>query len=110
MPKMGKETPSGIDPASPDDKSFHLAVELQTTDTQETKAAKALLDSGATGLFMEKEYTTRECICKGNTLSRPRTSIPRLGIRSDLRTSIVTRLGITMVFLLYHHGHSTYSI
>jgi Retroviral aspartyl protease len=37
-------------------------VELQTTDTQLTKSTKALLDCGATGLFMGKDFTEREQI------------------------------------------------
>jgi hypothetical protein len=33
--------------------SLTLKIELQTTDTGETKSVKALLDSGATGMFID---------------------------------------------------------
>jgi hypothetical protein len=39
---------------------LNLSIELQTTDTQETKATKALLDCGASGLFMGKDYIACE--------------------------------------------------
>jgi hypothetical protein len=35
--------------STPGNRSLNLSIELQTTDTQETKAAKALLDCGASG-------------------------------------------------------------
>src|SRR5215471_15034385 len=46
--------------ATPSSKSLRLQVELQTTDTQDMKAAKALLDSGASGLFANRKYIDRE--------------------------------------------------
>ena len=45
-----------------EDRSLHLPVELETTDTQQVKSAKALLDCGATGLFMSHDFTTQERI------------------------------------------------
>src|SRR5215471_343236 len=46
--------------ATPSSKSLRLQVELQTTDTQDMKVAKALLDSGASGLFANQKYIDRE--------------------------------------------------
>ena len=37
-------------------RSLRLNIELQTTDTGETRAVKALLDSGATGMFIDQAY------------------------------------------------------
>ena len=36
--------------------SLTLKIELQTMDTAETKSVTALLDSGATGMFIDREY------------------------------------------------------
>ena len=46
--------------ATPSSKSLRLQVELQTTDTQDMKVAKALLDCGASGLFANQKYIDRE--------------------------------------------------
>ena len=37
-------------------RSLQLKVEIETTDTGEVKAVQALLDSGATGMFIDKAY------------------------------------------------------
>jgi hypothetical protein len=42
--------------STPGPKFLHLKVELQTTDTREVLATNALLDCGATGLFIDMEY------------------------------------------------------
>src|SRR6202040_569095 len=49
--------------------SLSLTVEIMTTDTQETKSVKALLDCGATGLFLDRGYVTRGKLTT-RTLSR----------------------------------------
>jgi hypothetical protein len=43
-------------------RSLNLPIQLQTTDTQLTKATKALPDCRATGLFMGKDFTQWENI------------------------------------------------
>src|SRR5262245_21341008 len=48
--------------ASPTNRSLRLPVQLQTTDTQLVKATQALLDCGATGLFISKDYAKQEQI------------------------------------------------
>ena len=50
--------------------SLSLKVEIETTDTSLRRATTALVDSGATGLFMDKEYAAANNIC-GRPLSRP---------------------------------------
>ena len=42
--------------ATPSERSLHVKVELQTTDTSQVFGMRALLDSGATGLFIDSEY------------------------------------------------------
>jgi hypothetical protein len=39
--------------------SFELNVSMQTTDTGEVHTTCALLDSGATGLFVNSDFVTR---------------------------------------------------
>jgi len=46
--------------ATPSIRSLKLQVEIQTTDTQEVKSAKALLDCGASGLFAHWRFIERE--------------------------------------------------
>ena len=50
--------------------SLTLKIEVQTTDTGETKSVKALLDSGATGMFIDQEYV-KENKFDTRKLSRP---------------------------------------
>ena len=45
--------------AVPSPKSLIVKVEIQTTDTTEGRSGPALIDSGATGLFMDQRYV--EC-------------------------------------------------
>ena len=40
-------------------RSLILKIELQTTDMAETKSVTALLDSGATGMFIDREYVKK---------------------------------------------------
>jgi hypothetical protein len=56
--------------STPDPKSLHLKVELQTTDTREVLATNALLDCGATGLFINTEYVKWKWLTVRN-LARP---------------------------------------
>ena len=51
-------------------RSLKLNIELQTTDTGETRAVKALLDSGATGMFIDRAYVKANCFPTW-TLSSP---------------------------------------
>src|ERR1700679_795301 len=51
-------------------RSLTLKIELQTTDTGETKSVTALLDSGATGMFIDREYVRTNRLST-RTLSHP---------------------------------------
>ena len=46
--------------ANPSPNSLHLKVGIQTTDTAEVKGVTALLDSGATGLFIDSNFVAAE--------------------------------------------------
>jgi hypothetical protein len=56
--------------ATPGANSLSLKVEIQTTDTADVKGVSALLDSGATGLFIDSEFV-RENRIATRTLTRP---------------------------------------
>jgi hypothetical protein len=46
--------------ASPSPNSLNLKVEIQMTDTAEVKGVTTLLDSGATGLFINRDFALAE--------------------------------------------------
>ena len=46
--------------STPPANSLNLKVEIQTTDTAEVKGLTALLDSGATGLFIDNDFAVNE--------------------------------------------------
>jgi len=56
--------------ATPSAKSLSIKVELQTTDTAEVKSSLALIDSGATGKFLDKKWVEEQHIAT-KLLSRP---------------------------------------
>ena len=61
---------NALDEAKDERRSLTLKIELQTTDTGETKSVKALLDSGATGMFIDRDYV-KENKFDTRKLSRP---------------------------------------
>ena len=58
------------DPDDSPSRSLTLKVELETTDTGETKSVKALVDSGATGHFIDRDYVKTNRLTT-RTLSNP---------------------------------------
>ena len=56
--------------ASPSALSLELPVEVETTDTQEVKSVTALVDSGATGLFIHPDFVKRHRLTT-RPLARP---------------------------------------
>ena len=58
MEEVGEE--ARVLAAAPSSKSFRIQVEIQTTDTQEIKSAKALLDCRASRLFADRDYVAWE--------------------------------------------------
>ena len=59
-PKWERRLPKQLVIASTSrENSLHLSVELETTDTGEVTAVKSLVDSGATGLYIDRDYVQR---------------------------------------------------
>ena len=56
--------------ANPSPNSLNLKVGIQTTDTAEVKGVTALLDSGATGLFIDSDFVAAEKLMT-RSLTRP---------------------------------------
>jgi hypothetical protein len=84
----------------PGPKSLHLKVELKTTDTGEVLATNALLDCGATGLFIDTEYVKQKRLTVRN-LARP---IPVYNVDGTLNEAGAIS-GIVDVVLRYK-GHT----
>ncbi|GLB43845.1 hypothetical protein LshimejAT787_1500290 [Lyophyllum shimeji] len=71
LPRWEKRLPRSFTlAATPSRNSLILGVEVMTTDTQEILGLKALLDSGASGLFLHIRFV-REHGITTRTLSRP---------------------------------------
>lgn len=66
IPKWERKLPKCyVVATTPGPKSLNLKVELQTTDTGNVLAMDALLDSGATGMFIDTKY-----VCKNHLTMR----------------------------------------
>src|SRR5215216_547458 len=60
VPKWERQLPKRyVLATTPGPKSLNLKVELQTTDTGDVLTTDALLDSGATGMFIDTEYVRK---------------------------------------------------
>ena len=57
-PKWERRLPERleIDVAEPGSDSLYLRVEIESTETQRKQGIRALVDCGATGLFIDREY------------------------------------------------------
>jgi len=57
IPKWEQQLPRRyVLAATPSERSLNLDIAIQTTDTGDVHAVSALLDSGATGLFIDPEF------------------------------------------------------
>jgi hypothetical protein len=56
--------------SNPSSNSFERSVSIQTTDTGEVRSMRALLDSGATGMFVNRDFVKQNRLTT-RTLSRP---------------------------------------
>jgi hypothetical protein len=97
-PKWEKRLPQEFTlTTTPNDHLLNLPIQLQTTDMQLTKA---LLDCGATGLFMGKDFTQQENI-NTKKLSMP---IPVCNVnRTPNDASPITEV---VDIILKYKGHS----
>lgn len=101
IPKWERRLPKRyVVAATPSAKSLDLKVELQTTDTGDVLATNALLDCGATGLFIDTEYVRKNRLTV-RTLARP---IPVYNVDGTLNEAGAIR-GIVDVVLRYK-GHT----
>jgi hypothetical protein len=89
--------------SKPGPKSLYLKVELQTTDTGEVLATNALLDCGATGLFIDTEYVKWKWLTVRN-LARP---IPVYNVDGTLKEAGAIS-GIVDVVIQYK-GHTEHA-
>ena len=90
--------------ASPSALSLELAVEVETTDTQEVKSVTALVDSGATGLFIHPDFVKRHRLTT-RPLARP---IPVRNVDGTANTSG----GVSEIvdIVLRYQGHTERAI
>jgi hypothetical protein len=69
-PKWERRLPTRFTIAAAESKqSLHLSVELETTDTAERRSVQALLDSGATGCFIDRDYVRKNKLNTRRSLS-----------------------------------------
>ena len=93
-----------LDEAKDGRRSLTLKIELQTTDTGETKSARALLDSGATGMFIGREYV-KENNFDTQKLSRP---IPLRNVEgTPNKTGSVTEV-VRLILKYKNHSEKAY--
>ncbi|GLB43148.1 putative retrotransposable element tf2 155 kda protein type 1-like [Lyophyllum shimeji] len=101
LPRWEKRLPRSFTlAATPSRNSLILGVEVVTTDTQEILGLKALLDSGASGLFLHIRFV-REHGITTRTLSRP---IPVKNVDSTANAAGAITEVVDLV--LRYNGHS----
>jgi len=86
--------------STPSENSLHLKVEIVTTDTQQLISFMALLDCGATGLFVDRGFVDRNRITT-RTLSRP---IPVYNIDGTLNEAGSIREVVDVVLRYKDHS------
>ena len=85
-------------------RSLTLPVELQTTDTSESRAVRALLDSGATGMFIDRDYVDQNRFTT-RTLVRP---IPVYNVDGTLNEAGSISKVVELVLRFKNHSERTY--
>ena len=85
---------------TPGEAALYLKVEVQTIDTQEKRLVRALLDSGATGLFIDREYV------KSNRLPTRKLSHPIPVYNVDGSPNEAGSISEVVELLLRYDGHS----
>ncbi|GLB41135.1 putative retrotransposable element tf2 155 kda protein type 1-like [Lyophyllum shimeji] len=101
LPRWEKRLPRSFTlAATPSRNSLILGVEVETTDTQEILGLKALLDSGASGLFLHIRFV-REHGITTRTLSRP---IPVKNV--DGTANAAGAITEVVDLVLRYNGHS----
>jgi len=85
---------------TPGEAALYLKVEVQTIDTQEKRLVQALLDLGATGLFIDREYV------KSNRLPTRKLSHPIPVYNVDGSPNEAGSILEVVELLLRYDGHS----
>lgn len=85
---------------TPGEAALYLKVEVETIDTQEKRLIRALLDSGATGLFIDREYV------KSNRLPTRKLSQPIPVYNVDGSPNEAGSISEVVELLLRYDGHS----
>ena len=80
--------------------SLHLRVEVESTDTQQKYGVRALVDSGATGLFIDREYV------KSNQIPTKKLSRPIPVYNVDGSANADGSISEVAELLLQYNGHS----
>ncbi|KAG5718649.1 hypothetical protein E4T56_gene16663 [Termitomyces sp. T112] len=86
--------------STPSTNSLKLQVEIETTDTQQIQSVVALLDSGATGLFLDTDYVQQNCFTT-HPLSHP---IPVYNVDATLNEAGSICFMVDLV--LHYQDHS----
>jgi predicted aspartyl protease len=80
--------------------SLYLRVEIESTDNQQKYGVRALVDSGATGLFIDQEYV------KSNQIPTTKLPQPILVFNVDGTANMEGSISEVVELLLRYNGHS----
>jgi predicted aspartyl protease len=95
LPKQPKIGAAEVEP-----NSLYLRVEIESTDTQRKYGVRALVDSGATGLLIDREYV------KSNQIPTTKLSQPIPVFNVDGTTNTEGSISEVAELLLRYNGHS----
>jgi predicted aspartyl protease len=80
--------------------SLYLRVEIESTDNQQKYGVRALVDSRATGLFIDREYV------KSNQIPTTKLTQPILVFNVDRTANTEGSISEVAELLLHYNGHS----
>jgi hypothetical protein len=101
-PKWERKLPETlkIDAAEPGSNSLYLRVEIESTETQRKQGIRALVDCGATGLFIDQEYV------KSNWLPTKKLSRVLLVFNVDGTTNEAGCITEVVELIVHYETHS----
>jgi predicted aspartyl protease len=89
-----------IDAAEPGSNSLYLRIEIESTETQRKQGIRALVDCGATGLFIDREYV------KSNRLPTRKLSRPIPVFNVDGTANEAGSISEVVELIIWYNGHS----
>jgi predicted aspartyl protease len=89
-----------IDAAEPGSNSLYLRIEIECTETQRKQGIRALVDCGATGLFIDREYV------KSNRLPTRKLSQPIPVFNVDGTANEAGSISEVVELIIQYDGHS----